>query len=597
MRILQRSLFLQFFGPQVLILLVSMGTVAIYAWHTGWVVRREERLQVMYAQAELAAHAVFQEDGSPKPTDEIDRFCRAVSAAEKVRFTVLDPTGRVLAETDAIAAELPSHADRPEILAALREGRGYADRYSATLRQHLFYAARTITRHGRIAGVVRVAMPHETLMHDLAHASRGIWILMALTCAGAALLSYILALRVVRPVEAMRASVARIGAGELDTRLAMPHLPPLAELAHSINQTTDRLQGEIHALAEERRLRECILASMKEGVLALDARNRVIAINDAAWHQLNIDKHPIANVPVYELVRRADVLSLLDETTDTTTERELRDPTAPESALWARATPLRDNNNVRIGSLLVLSDISHVCRLERVRQEFVANVSHELRTPITSIRGFAETLLDGKTRPDPATTDRFLTIIHRQAGHMQSIITDLLLLSRLEDQRAGFERELTPLAGIVKNAIEVCQAHAVSAQVEVHVAIPPGLQVCVHAGLLEQALSNLIQNAIQYGGCGKRVDVSAEEIPNHGGTHIRVCDCGPGIAPEHLNRLFERFYRIDKGRSRDLGGTGLGLSIVKHIAQAHNGAASVASEVGKGSVFAIWLPAAEQAQG
>lgn len=590
MRILRRSLFLQFFGPQVLVLLVSMGTMAVYAWHTGWVARREERLQVMYAQAELAAQAVFLEDGSPRPAAEIEQFCRSVRAEEGVRFTVLDPSGRVIAETDAVATELPSHAARPEFIAALRDGRGYADRYSSTLRKQLFYAARTINRQGRIAGVVRVAMPHDALVHDLAHASQGIWLLMALTCAGAALLSYVLSLRVVRPVEGMRASVARIGAGALDTRLTIPHLPPLAELAHSINQTTDRLQGEIRALAAERSLRECILTSMTEGVLALDAHNRVMAINDAARRQLNIGDRPVAGTPIFELVRRADVLSLLDAATDTTAERELLDPIAPDTALWARATPLRDNETVHIGTLLVLSDISHVRRLERVRQEFVANVSHELRTPITSISGFAETLLDGKTKPDPATTDRFLAIIRRQAGHMQSIINDLLLLSRLEDQRGGFERELTPLAGIVGNAIEVCQVHARSKQVEVSVAIPTGLQVYVHAGLLEQALANLIENAIQYGGSGGRVDVTAEELPNHGGTRIRVCDYGPGIAPEHLNRLFERFYRIDKGRSRELGGTGLGLSIVKHVAQAHSGSVAVASELGKGCVFSIWLP-------
>ena len=337
---------------------------------------------------------------------------------------------------------------------------------------------------------------------------------------------------------------------------------------------------------------------MTEGVLALDARNRVAAINDAARRQLGIADHPtVVGAPVYELVRRADVLSLVDAATEKTVECELLEPGATETALWARASALCGAGGVRIGTLVVLSDISHVRRLERVRQEFVANVSHELRTPITSIIGFAETLLEGKATHDPATTERFLSIIRRQAGHVQSIVTDLLLLSRLESQHGSLTKEPTPLAGIVGNAIEICQMHAQNRQVDVRMEVPAGMQVCVHAGLLEQALVNLIENAIQYGGGGGKVEIAAETIPNNGGARISVRDFGPGIAQSHIDRLFERFYRIDKGRSREQGGTGLGLSIVKHIAQVHGGSVAVASEVGKGSVFSIWLPTNGKAEG
>ena len=586
----RRSLFLQFFGPQLLILLVSLGSIALYAWHTGWVTRRDERIQIMYAQAELVAQVVFNEDGTPKPDSEIDRFCRAVRAEEGLRFTVIDPSGHVIAETDANAAELPSHADRPEIQDALRKGFGHADRHSSTLHQNLFYAARAISRQGRIVGVVRVALPSKQLFQELVHANRGALLLVVLACFSTALLSYALSLRVVRSVSGMRDSVARIGSGDFDTRLTIPPLPPLAELARSINQTTDRLQNEIRALAEERSLRERILASMTEGVLALDARNRVVALNDAARHLLGVPDRPVIDVPVYELVRRADILTLVDAAADKTVEQELLDPGAPETALWARASALRGVGNTRLGTLVVLSDISHVRRLERVRQEFVANVSHELRTPITSIIGFAETLQEGKARLDPATTERFLAIIRRQAGHVQSIVTDLLLLSRLDDQHNTLPKEITPLAGLVGNAIEVCQMHAQAIHVEISTAIPAGMRVSVHAGLLEQALVNLIENAIQYGGSGGRVEIAAESIPNHGGTRISVRDYGPGIAPAHIDRLFERFYRVDKGRSRELGGTGLGLAIVKHVARVHGGTVAVASELGKGCVFSIWLP-------
>ncbi len=597
---MRRNLFLQFFGPQVLILLLSLGSVALYAWYTGWVVRRDERLTVMYAQAELVAQAVFDENGTPKAAGEIERFCRLMRDEEGLRFTVIEPDGRVIAETDAVAAHLPSHADRPEILAALHTGRGYSDRYSSTLRTHLFYAARAIIRHGRTVGVVRVAIPSNQLFHELLRANSGAFLLILLACAVAAALSYLLALRVVSPVAEMRASVASIGAGCLDTRLSVPSLPPLAELARAINQTAERLQAEIRALAEERALREHVLASMAEGVIALDTRGRVVAMNTAAFRLLHIESRPtVAQMPLHELVRRADLLALVDAAVDREIERELSDPGAfsPETTIWARVSALRGAGDARIGTLVVLADLSHVRHLERVRQEFVANVSHELRTPITSIIGFTETLLHEKGTQDPETVRRFLAIIRRQAGHVQSIVTDLLLLSRLEDQQGVFAREWLPLAGIVGNAVEVCQARAQVRQVEVNVAIPAGLRVYAHAGLLEQALGNLVENAIQYGGAGGRIEIAAEAISNNGGVRICVQDFGHGIAPEHLDRLFERFYRIDKGRSRELGGTGLGLAIVRHIALAHGGTVAAASEPGKGSVFSIWLPTETEAAG
>jgi two-component system phosphate regulon sensor histidine kinase PhoR len=324
--------------------------------------------------------------------------------------------------------------------------------------------------------------------------------------------------------------------------------------------------------------------------VAVDARQRVVGLNDAARRLLGLGDRAAVGAPIHELLLRADFLELLDAAaaTDEAVERGLHD--TAQTALWARAAALRDAAGVRSGTLIVLSDLSRIRHLERVRQEFVANVSHELRTPITSIIGFVETLLDGALR-EPATAERFLKIVQRQAGQMQSLVHDLLLLSRLESQAGGsLEKERVPLAGIVGNAIEVCRARADARQVEVVVKLPEGLQVVAHAGLLEQALVNLIANAIQYGG-GGRVEVAAERLAGDD-VRVSVRDFGPGIAPEHLDRLFERFYRIDRGRSREAGGTGLGLAIVKHIALVHGGTAAVASQPGQGSVFSIWLPGA-----
>ena len=583
----RHSLFAQFFGPQVLILLASLGAMAFYAWHAGWMAHRDERISAMYAQADLIARLVLHPDGTPLPTAE--EVCRAVHAEEKVRITLLAPDGTVIAESDADSANMQSHADRPEFVAALRDGQGWSERYSATLHARLFYAARAIRRDGRMVAVVRVAAPRAALRGEFASAGWNALLLLGFTALAAAGLSGILALRVIRPVSEMRTGVARIGGGDLDHRLAVPTLPPLAELAQAINLTTVRLREQLRALAEERGLRERILSSMSEGVVAVDARMRVVGLNESAARLLGLGDRPALGVLAHEVVRRADFLAMLDAAaeSDEPVERELRGE--EKGALWARATALRDAVGGRAGTLVVLNDLSRIRRLERIRQEFVANVSHELRTPITSIIGFVETLLDGAMR-EPETAERFLRIVQRQANQLQSLVYDLLVLSRLENLAGGsLEKDRVPLAGIVGNAIEVCRARASARQVEVLVRIPSDLCVDAHAGLLEQALINLAENAIQYGGSGGKMEVTAEMQV---GGDVRICvrDYGPGIAPEHMDRLFERFYRIDKGRSRDAGGTGLGLAIVKHIALVHGGTVAVASEVGKGSVFSIWLP-------
>jgi len=229
-------------------------------------------------------------------------------------------------------------------------------------------------------------------------------------------------------------------------------------------------------------------------------------------------------------------------------------------------------------------------RLETVRQDFVANVSHELRTPVTSVKGFAETLLDGAMK-NPETAERFLKIIVRQANQLESIIRDLLELSRLEQSSAQtLERQPTPVAGMLKNALELCHSRAGERGIALSLSCEEGLTVLVHAGLMEQAVVNLIDNAIKYGASGEEAKVDVEARREGAAVCISVRDYGIGIEQKHLERLFERFYRVDKGRSRELGGTGLGLAIVKHIVMIHKGTVGVTSELGKGSTFTIRLP-------
>jgi two-component system phosphate regulon sensor histidine kinase PhoR len=393
----------------------------------------------------------------------------------------------------------------------------------------------------------------------------------------------------------LRRGLIRIGRGELDYRLPTPSVPHLADLVRAINRTADRLQKHINALNNERSLRTLILANMTHGVIAIDPDHTVLDMNESARCLLGLKHVAAAGTLISDVLREPVLLSLIDDSehSEGPVERELTvaNGAGGDRRLNMRATALNDADGQRVGTLLVLSDVTLLRHLETVRQDFVANVSHELRTPVTSVKGFAEALLDGAL-DDPEKAERFVQIIMRQSNHLESIISDLLELSRL-DERAGqsLDQQETPLSEIVQHAVELRQTLADERGVTLAVTCGAELTVRVHAGLIEQALVNLIDNAIKYGVNGgvNRVEIdAAQEGPT---VRITVRDHGQGIEPQHIGRLFERFYRVDKGRSREQGGTGLGLAIVKHIAQLHGGTVTVTSEPGKGTVFTLRLPA------
>ncbi len=588
-----RTLFWQFFGTHTLILLVAVGFVSFYSWHSSRAAFQREWVRELEMQARLAAALLPQADGSVDATATA-RFIERLGQADEHRFTLILPDGKVLMDSGADAKRMEPHNDRPEVIDALKYGQGMSQRYSASLGKQMLYLARRVPREGPVQAVVRVASPVRTLTRDMDAEDQVLLVLLAVVLGATMLLSYAAARRIIGPVSELQKGLTRIGGGDLSYRLEIPPVPHLAALTRSINQTADRLQKHIRELNEERNLRALILANMTRGVIAIDARHAILDINDAALRLLDLSPPaPEGGARIGEVVRYPELLLLIDESErgGGPVEKEMTVDGAGEVLLNMRATALNDREGHRLGTLVVLSDVTLLRRLETVRQDFVANVSHELRTPVTSIKGFAETLLDGAVR-DPATADRFLKIIVRQAGQLESIIRDLLELSRLEQNPAQpLDRQATPVEGVLKGAIELCQSRAEGRDVTVSLACAEGLSAVMHAGLMEQALVNLIDNAVKYGagGEGAKVEVAADR--EGACVRITVRDHGPGIDHPHLERLFERFYRVDKGRSRELGGTGLGLAIVKHIVLLHNGTVGVESEPGKGSTFTIRLPA------
>ena len=396
--------------------------------------------------------------------------------------------------------------------------------------------------------------------------------------------------RISRSLQVMRASAEHFADGDFSHRLRIPNTPEMGNLAATLNDMAAQLQDQISVVTQQRNEQEAILVSMQEGVLALDPQAHVIAMNPAAEALLAVSAAQARGRTVQEVIRNVGLQRLLADAMSkaepTTGEIVLRGDA--ERFLQGTATALRDAAGRDLGMLVVLNDITRIRRLEIIRRDFVANVSHELKTPITSIKGFVETLRDGALDDRPQA-ERFLEIVARHADRLHAIIEDLLSLSRLEQNNeiAEIPRPEVPLRPIIEAAMLDCSAKAAARQVTVAPSCEPGLHVKANAPLLEQAVVNLLDNAISYSNANGTVWLTARQ--ENGAVRIDVRDEGIGIAPEHVPRIFERFYRTDKARDRASGGTGLGLAIVKHIAQIHDGQVGVTTEVGKGSTFSLHL--------
>jgi two-component system phosphate regulon sensor histidine kinase PhoR len=408
----------------------------------------------------------------------------------------------------------------------------------------------------------------------------------------AAAAGLVVARRAVQPVQELGRAAALLAAGEVDAPLPATDLAELGEIAAAIAGLRTQLVERGLLIGRQGTQQEAVLGSMIEGVLAIDARQRIVGINRAAADLLGVDLDDVVRRPLQEVVRNPDLrrfaLTAIDcrePVEDDVVLRGDRDRT-----LRLRGTALRDVSGEG-GAVIVLNDVTDVQRLESVRRDFVANVSHELKTPVASIKGFVETLLDGAA-DDPAANRRFLEIVARQADRLAAIIDDLLSLSRIEQSegKGNLPLEPTRLADVIAAVIADCGPRAADRSIRLETRCAEGLVADVNPPLLEQALINLVDNAIKYSDPGAGVWIAVEQAD--AGLVVRVSDEGCGIEAEHLPRLFERFYRVDRARSRQLGGTGLGLAIVKHIVLAHGGTIGVESQPGVGTTFTMRLPAA-----
>ncbi|MGH7137247.1 MAG: ATP-binding protein, partial [Pirellulales bacterium] len=380
-------------------------------------------------------------------------------------------------------------------------------------------------------------------------------------------LSWALGRSIGRSMQRLRDAAERFGGGDFSERLRLPDYREMAETTDAFNTMADHLESAVVSLRRRNHEQEVVLTNMVEGVLAVDSEQRVISVNAAAAKLLDASPSEIEGRGLQEVIRNADLRRFVTQTLtcNQPVEGNLILRNARDRMLQVNGTALRDAAGRGIGAVIVLNDVSRLKQLENLRRDFAANVSHELRTPITSIKGFVETLLDGAIA-NPRDAERFLGIIGRQADRLNTIIEDLLSLSRLEKEAesGGVVLTIGRIEEVLQAAVQDCSAPAAERNIHVVLDCPSDLKAKIKSDLLEQAVTNLLDNAIKYSEPGKQVWVSGHRDDQM--AVIAVKDEASGIAPEHHSRLFERFYRVDKARSRKLGGTGLGLAIVKHIA-------------------------------
>ena len=580
------SIRLKTFFALILIIFTGLGITAL-------VLSLYLKQNLVYRiEGELARHAMLARAliyKCPEPLDyeNAEKLAIMISNASSVRVTIVLEGGTVIGDSELSpdeVKEVENHGEREEIKKAFAKGFGKAIRYSRTLDSDMLYVAVPFSKK-HISGVIRLSKPLSDVSEAVAGLRR---ILVGASFVGlliAAIISLLTSYVFSRRLESLVVYAEQLVGGERRHGIHPAGTDELGGIAGSLNKLATKLEEHVSALAEERDQFEAVLDAMSETVIALGAEGHVTLINRAGIMLFGITGEPVgkmlletARVPALHEISKAE--GTRDELTR---EFDLPGDTATRRIL-ARATKLRTG-----GVLLVLRDITELRRLEGVRRDFVSNVSHELRTPVSIIQANAETLRDG-AMDDPEAASRFLDAMIKSTNRLSNLIADLLDISRIEEGKYALKMETLPLNTTLRRAAAALETKAIERDFTITVEPTNGLGVRADARALDQVLFNLVDNAVKYAGQGGSVVLRA--IAQDDTIRIEVIDNGPGIDTKHRERLFERFFRVDKGRSREMGGTGLGLAIVKHLVSAMDGTVGMEPADGGGSLFWVRLESA-----
>ncbi|QDT32915.1 Alkaline phosphatase synthesis sensor protein PhoR [Thalassoglobus polymorphus] len=593
---LSSRLFWKIFGTYAALTLVAaLSFVAIQS-------SRQREIVIEQAQQRLHDSAVIlrsrMADSFEKgQTAELQQTLVQLGKQNGTRLTLVTEDGTVIGDSAESPEVMDNHNNREELRLARTSGFGVSQRQSPTLDLPMLNYALRVDQGEQVVGFVRVSMTVKALNAQVDSVQRLIWVTAMTVSIVALVLTYFVVGRLIRPLILLTQSAEAIADGDLRQQVVIPSRDELGALAGAFNLMSQKLSmqiDELHQksaeLAKNSERLETVLGGMVEGVIAVDGDERVLFVNQAANSLLEISTPEIVGRPIWEAVRNPAIQKVVKSALESKGQENI-ELEIPRSEAIVSLLAAQLPGDPCPGVVLVFHDVTDLRRLENIRQEFVSNVSHELKTPLTSIQAYAETLLSGAI-DDPDHNRKFLKGIEEQATRLHALILDLLRISRIESGADTFEVSTVPLVETVELCIRehaaICNTKSIQLSMQTHtgeiyvLADPEGLQTI---------LNNLIDNAINYTPSGGQVSV--DWAVQNSMVSIKVKDTGIGIPKDHQKRVFERFYRVDKARSREMGGTGLGLSIVKHLAQEFGGEAEVNSEPGQGSTFTVRLPLAQ----
>jgi two-component system, OmpR family, phosphate regulon sensor histidine kinase PhoR len=587
----KRRLIWVLYPSYLFIILLSIISVIWYASVS------EKKIYLRQTETDLETRAIFIK-GMIKSLSEygdpayIDRLCKETGRATETRITIILPSGKVIGDSEYEPGDMDNHKDRVEFIGAVKDKKGVSTRYSLTLKKTLMYVGIPVYFNNQLQAVIRTSIPVDKIDEAIKRIQHKIIITGLIIAFLAAIVSLIISRRISRPIEALRKNAEGIAKGEFRFTQPRSRIYEIVNLHNAMKEMVKDLEERISTITRQRNEIEVILSSMEEGILAVDKDERIISLNRAAEKIFGVKSRDAQGKSIQEAIRNRTFHDFISDVIkgNEPVEKEITLYPGEEKFINGHGTRLVDTNGKEIGALIVLNDVTRLKRLENIRRDFVANVSHEIKTPITAIKGFVETLKDVGVDSEE-DRERFLSIISKHVNRLEAIIDDLLKLSRLEKETESGDEillEKANLLDVIETAVQVCSPVAEAKGIKISFTCEQDLTAKVNGPLLEQAVVNLLDNAVKYSDNNTKVHVKAYTKEDM--LYIEVSDEGRGIEKEHLPRLFERFYRVDKARSRQQGGTGLGLAIVKHITQAHRGSVSVESDPGKGSTFTIRLP-------
>jgi two-component system, OmpR family, phosphate regulon sensor histidine kinase PhoR len=567
--------FRKLFAATLGLLLLALAVFSILSARTTRTRLMEEIERRLQTKAEMLRVIVRMTPDPRKLQDTVTGLSPRLDA----RLTVIDGEGRVLADSDGDPSGMDNHNSRPEVRQARAEGKGKNSRPSDTLHSEMMYYALLADGPGGV--VVRSALPLSRIDQEVGGIHRTLAIAFLVIAAVAGVVMFLIAREFTQPLREMRLLAEWVAAGDFTRKAPLGAPDEIGHVSSALNRMADELSARLGKLKAERSKLEAVISSMEEGVIPLEADGKILAVNAAARELFELRDDPLG-LRLWEVVR----LQGLEEAAATALRRRtpVRDSFEVGSrVLSVRLSPVLDGQ----GAVLVAHDITEDRRYDTLRKEFVANVSHELRTPLSVVQGYVETLREGAWKEEKSALE-FLEIIDKNVRRLSAIVNDLLDLSKLESGGHVIEPRPVDLRALVERVAEAFRPVAARRGQELRVEVAPGSGTFeADGGLIERALSNLVDNALKYTPEGGRIRIWGGRDGDS--AVMSVEDNGMGIPEGDLARIFERFYRVDKSRSRDLGGTGLGLSIVKHILQLHGGTVTVKSSPA-GSTFTLRLP-------